>query len=175
MMNIFERITETSNEPAVEEYALQALKRRMGRNDLILEICSVKKWDWEKSENLVKKVESGNAADISILWSRIFLVAGVIFFAAGVITLLFLFDDTIGLNYFFQCLGHEISNLTQSTPADNTSMSCLAITAIGLGDIFFSQTGIFLVMLIAGGISGAILAQNQYKKLVQNSGGDDDK
>ncbi len=175
MMNIFERITETSNESAIEEYALQALKRRMGRNDLILEICSVKKWDWEKSENLVKKVESSNAADISILWSQIFLVAGLVFFAAGVITLLFLFDDTIGLNYFFQCLSYEISNITQSASADSTSMSCLGITAIGLGDIFFSQTGIFLVMLIAGGISGSILANNQYKKLVQNSGGDDDK
>jgi hypothetical protein len=91
------------------------------------------------------------------------------------IALLLLFDDSVGLNYFFQCLGHEISNMTQSVPADNTSMSCLAMTAIGLGDIFFSQTGIFLVMLIAGGISGAILAQNQYKKLVQNSDGEDDK
>jgi hypothetical protein len=175
MMNIFERITETSNEAAIEAYALQALKRRMGRNDLILEICSVKKWDWARSENLVRRVETGNAADISFLWSRIFLAAGLIFVAAGLITLLYLFDDSVGINFFMRCLGHEISNVMQSVPSDNTSMSCLAMTAIGLGDIFFSQTGIFLVMLIAGGISGAILAQNQYKKLVQNSDGEERK
>ncbi len=175
MMNIFEQITESSDEAAIEKYVLQALKRRMARNDLILEICSVKKWDWKQSENLVKRVEIGNSADVSILWSRIFLIAGLLFFAGGLIALLLLFDDTVGLNYFFQCLGHEISNVTQSIPADNTSMSCLAVTAIGLGDIFFSQTGIFLVMLIAGGISGAILAQNQYKKILQQDVGEEVK
>ena len=62
------------NEEELKNQILQSLKRRADADDLTFESCKKTGWDWKKSSDFIRAIQSEHGSEIGLLWGKVFLI-----------------------------------------------------------------------------------------------------
>lgn len=138
------------------EYVLhKVLHLKATDNDLIMELCSGKGWDWYEAKEFILKVRSENLEKVQNTRSKYLLGLGAMIGLTGAYCIYIGIDGLIGWGDIIRCIDIGIKNDPNNTW---TFLGCLTI------DPNFMQTGSSLILAgfftLADGLFGVWRAKD---------------
>jgi hypothetical protein len=156
-------------EQQLKKKVLRSLKRRAPVDILVFELCQKTGWNWKKSLDFVAAIQQEYSSEIGLLWAKVFSILGIACLGAGILITFYFIDVYVGLNYLFSCVQKGFESAIKSGLGTSSEVGCMTSLFMGLIQSLADGAGYLGIALMAGGLSGFILAQNQLKSFLQST------